>query len=175
MRWIQQVTNGDYGDAYPVAPLRDPATMLAGCLSDGEAAIFWREVILPNSYLSTKDQAQVMKELEHGVSIWDYVHPAVERKLRRITVAPVHRPNQSIQALLTPTGQPMQAWMDAKFEEYIRAGAFVVVPQSFLKLVSPVSVEPRKPRWICDHRVLNEYLVPPQMRYDDLNSFRKEL
>ncbi len=46
-----------------------------------------------------------------------------------------------------------------------------------MKLASPVSVEPKEPRWICDHRVLNEYfkLVSPPMHYDDLNSFRKEL
>jgi hypothetical protein len=103
------------------------------------------------------------------------VHPSARKKLQRLETAPPHRPNQPMHGLLTSTGQPMMAWMDDKFEEYLDTGAFVIVPHSFLKLVSPVSVEPKKPRWICDHRVLNEYLVPPNMCYDDLNAFRKEL
>ena len=51
--------------------------MRAGCLSDADALVFWRNVVMPNSYLGARDQAQVMKELERDVSLWDYVQCAV--------------------------------------------------------------------------------------------------
>ena len=99
----------DYRGLHPVAPLRDPAAMRVGCLSDADALVFWRNVVMPNSYLGARDQAQVMKELEHGVSLWDYVHPSARKKLQRLETAPPHRPNQPMHALLTSTGQPMMA------------------------------------------------------------------
>jgi hypothetical protein len=50
--------------------------MRAGCLSDADALVFWRNVVMPDSYLGARDQAQVMKELERDVSLWDYVQCA---------------------------------------------------------------------------------------------------
>lgn len=149
--------------------------MQAGCLTDPDTVLFWRTVILPNSYLSSREQVQVALELARGVSIRDYLCAGAVDKLKRLDTTPIYRPNKSMQSLVTITGLPMQEWMNAKYEEYKRTKAFVVVAPDFLKITSAVSVEPKKPRWISDLRPLNDFLETPPMRYDDLNSFRKEL
>ena len=153
----------------PAAPLHDDNNFKAGSLSNNIQ--FWKERILPFVGLSERDEATIIKEVEHGVDVHDYLKaytgylgdmlvvnekdpPAIHLKNHKMTAEDAEHVRADIRGLL-------------------EANAIQLCEESDLHLIQPLGVvsQPTKKRTIYDARWLNLFCEAPQLRYESLPGF----